>query len=162
MIEKRYIVNADCLYNEILDTKFGSNGVDKPTKQEVEDKEYLIVCDVFPKSVADKLCERLNRYEQENKQFKEQIAEQGTQLDFLKDENKHMRAVLEENKKLKIRYEEYRKLSVQYKQKYDEKISDNTFLEEENKSLKAESEQLKERIKELEEEINSLSYGEAE
>lgn len=70
MTEKRYIVNTDCLYNEVLDTKFSSNGVDKPTKEEIEDKEYLIVCDVYPKSVADKLCERLNRYENENKKFK--------------------------------------------------------------------------------------------
>lgn len=41
-----------------------------------------------------------------------------------------------ENKELKARCEEYRKLSVQYKQKYDEKISDNTFLEKENEHLK--------------------------
>lgn len=43
-----------------------------------------------------------------------------------------------ENKELKARCEDYRKLSIQYKQKYDGKISDNTFLENENKELKEE------------------------
>lgn len=61
-----------------------------------------------------------------------------------------------ENKELKARCEEYRKLSVQYKQKYDEKISDNTFLEEENKELQKENEQLKSKNKILLEHCDDL------
>ena len=37
----------------------------------------------------------------ENEQLKEQLSEQGTQIDFLKDENKHLGEVLRENKQLK-------------------------------------------------------------
>ena len=51
--------------------------------------------------MTDKVMKKIDVLEKENKQLKEQIAEQGTQLDFLKDENKHMRAVLEENHELK-------------------------------------------------------------
>lgn len=100
MTEKRYIVNADCLYNEILDTKFGSNGVDKPTKQEVEDKEYLIVCDVFPKSVADKLCERLNRYEEESKVLQKENEELKSEIEKVQREYEQlwMRTYLKEDK----------------------------------------------------------------
>lgn len=37
----------------------------------------------------------------ENEQLKSELATQGTQLDFIKDENKHMKTVLNENKQLK-------------------------------------------------------------
>lgn len=43
----------------------------------------------------------LNNLYNENKQLKQQLSEQASQIDFLKDENKHMRNVLNENKKLK-------------------------------------------------------------
>ena len=36
-----------------------------------------------------------------DKEVQEQIAEQATQIDFLKDENRHMRTVLNENRELK-------------------------------------------------------------
>lgn len=65
----------------------------------------------------------------------------------------------EENKEFKAMCEEYRKLSIQYKQKYDEKISDNTFLEEENKELKAENEQLKQAKKFFEEILFNVIYA---
>lgn len=50
---------------------------------------------------CDELTGLLNNYEKECEQLKERIAEQGIQLDFLKDENQHMRTVLEENHELK-------------------------------------------------------------
>lgn len=105
MTEERYIVNTDCLYNEVLDTELGSNGVDKPTEQEIEDKDYLIVCDVYPKSVANKLCERLNRYENENKKFKvenEQLKSQ--REDFkrgLAEKDKEIMKLRRENNQMK-------------------------------------------------------------
>ena len=37
----------------------------------------------------------------ENEQLKEQLSEQGTQIDFLQAENKHLGEVLRENKQLK-------------------------------------------------------------
>lgn len=66
---------------------------------------------------------------------------------------KALNELAEENKELKAMCEDYRKLSIQYQQKYNEKISDNTFLEKENKELKAENRQLKGRLMEYEEQI---------
>lgn len=43
----------------------------------------------------------LNELHEEKERLKKELSEQGTQLDFLKDENIHMRNVLNENKQLK-------------------------------------------------------------
>ena len=50
----------------------------------------------------------MNELNDENKELKEQLSEQGTQLDFLQDENRHMRTVLEENKELKLQLEAFK------------------------------------------------------
>lgn len=47
------------------------------------------------------IVEVLNQLSNENEQLKQQLSKQGTQIDFLKDENTHMRNVLKENKQLK-------------------------------------------------------------
>lgn len=51
--------------------------------------------------VAMDLSGLLNELNDENEQLQHIVGEQGVQLDFLKDENQHMRSVLEENKELK-------------------------------------------------------------
>jgi regulator of replication initiation timing len=51
---------------------------------------------------------KLNELADENEQLKQRISEQGTQIDFLKDENKHMRDTLQENKQLKQSEQEFR------------------------------------------------------
>ena len=43
----------------------------------------------------------LNELHEEKELLKKELSEQGTQLDFLKDENIHMRNVLNENEQLK-------------------------------------------------------------
>ena len=60
----------------------------------------------------------------------------------------------DEKQLLKEGYEEYRKLSIQFKERINELISDNTFLQKENEQLKKENKALKMELKRL--------YGEEE
>ncbi len=51
--------------------------------------------------LKNNLIEDNQRLENENEKLKQQVSEQGTQIDFLKDENKHMRDLVNENEQLK-------------------------------------------------------------
>ena len=51
----------------------------------------------------ERIYKESDELKEENKELKQQLFEQGTQIDFLKDENTHMRNVLNENKQLKQR-----------------------------------------------------------
>ena len=79
-------------------------------KTNVEDIIGLVQTDEPTNSVQLKkeaqlsICEkRIIELRKENKQLRIQLSEQGTQIDFLKDENHHMKHVLNENKQLKKR-----------------------------------------------------------
>lgn len=61
--------------------------------------------------------EKIGKLINENEQLKQQLSEQGTQIDFLKDENTHMRNVLNENKQLKEKIKDLEKKNEQLKQK---------------------------------------------
>lgn len=50
---------------------------------------------------SEEIVNLLNELHEEKELLKKELSEQGTQLDFLKDENIHMRNVLNENEQLK-------------------------------------------------------------
>lgn len=77
----------------MIEKRFTIIDMEEPRGQSVAEKG--IPCS------ARHCCTRLNRLTEENEQLKQQLSEQGTQIDFLKDENTHMRNVLNENKQLK-------------------------------------------------------------
>lgn len=52
---------------------------------------------------SDKATERIKELEEENEQLKSKYSEQCTQLDFLKDENQHMRDLVNKNEQLQER-----------------------------------------------------------
>ena len=81
----------------------------------------------------DKFLNGLNKLSDENKELKQSIHDWQGSYDDLYEDNLKLE---KENKELKAMCEDYRKLSIQYSQKYNEKISDNTFLEEENTHIK--------------------------
>ena len=62
-------------------------------RDEITGKDYIY----FNPEIVD----LVNNLSSENEQLNKQLSEQGSQLDFLKDENRHMRDVLEDNKQLK-------------------------------------------------------------
>ena len=53
--------------------------------------------------IVEEVVDLLNNLSDENEQLKQQISEQCIQLDYLNDENKHMRYVLNDNRQLKER-----------------------------------------------------------
>ena len=91
------------------------------------------------------LCKDMNTLNDENEQLKQQLSEQGTQIDFLKDENKHMRKVLEENKELKQNLKQ---------------IQDSLWTTEYIKKLEKENNQLKQENNALIKLINDLGNEE--
>lgn len=84
LTEKRFTYEYDEYNGNLFDNKMN-------TFYHIEDSDENIKV----------LCDRLNLLVDENEQLKQQLSEQGTQIDFLKDENIHMRNVLNENKQLK-------------------------------------------------------------
>lgn len=84
------------LNNENKELKMGINSL----KLLVQDWEAL---DEEKDEQLDRQSQALKKLKKENEQLKSKYSEQCTQLDFLKDENKHMRYVLNENKQLKQR-----------------------------------------------------------
>lgn len=62
--------------------------------------EQTVIEDIS-REKAHRVMDRLNELNDENEQLKSELSEQGTQLDFLKDENKHMRDLVNENEQLK-------------------------------------------------------------
>ncbi len=95
MTEKRYIMDTDCLMNMVLDTRFGFYGLDEPTELEIMDKDYFVVCTMHSRSEAKEVCERLNKYEQENKKLKAEIESLREDLGFVDMELEEMRVDLE-------------------------------------------------------------------
>ena len=65
-------------------------------------------CSAKSEHCADVIATALNMVTEENEQLKTQLSEQGTQIDFLKDENKHMRKLVNENEQLKKELESFK------------------------------------------------------
>ena len=85
MTEKRYCSNSEKRYDFVQDSLVKADVFDNETGK-------FICCTL---SVwAEQLVDLLNTQH-------ETITEQTIQLDFLQDENQHMRTVLEENRRLK-------------------------------------------------------------
>ena len=77
---------------------------------------------------------KLNELSEENEQLKEQLSEQGTQIDFLQAENKHLGEVLRENKHLRCTIES---------NSQDDYID---YLKNENEQLKQEIDSLQRKL----------------
>ena len=138
------------------------------------------------KEQLKKNCKNYNWYKQykellnENEQLKlengemedylarleEQLSEQGTQLDFLKDENKHMKSVLDENKelkelcsKLRHKHSNLHDLCCDLECETSSLKKDVESLEKENKALKIENELLSDELEQCKAVINK-KWGE--
>ena len=74
-------------------------GADFDGFNNIYDKKRTIGCERT--IYATKMVKLLNELHEENKELKSKYSEQCIQLDFLKDENRHMKSVLKENKELK-------------------------------------------------------------
>ena len=74
-------------------------GADFDGFNNIYDNERTIGCERT--IYATKMVKLLNELHEENKELKSKYSEQCIQLDFLKDENRHMKSVLKENKELK-------------------------------------------------------------
>ena len=66
--------------------------------------------------IVEEVVDLLNNLSDENEQLKQQISEQCIQLDYLNDENKHMRYVLNDNRQLK---ERIKKVETRNKRQYN-------------------------------------------
>ena len=103
---------SDLMVNH-SDGRFESKGriiIDNETKL-----HYIMTLD-WECSLVTKFLNQLN---DENEQLKQELSEQGTQIDFLKDENKHMRELVNENEQLK---QEIKKL-----QEFQERVYNVSF-----------------------------------
>lgn len=135
MTEKRYFKKMWEEEFYIFDSQTIS---EKEFDEKVEYEDYQAFADSL---MGDEVVDRLNELDKENRKLtnelnlsKLKLREKNEGFDKL---HKMYMEQIEENKELKAKCEDYRKLSIQYQQKYNEKISDNTFLEKENKELKA-------------------------
>ncbi len=119
-------------------------------KTNVEDIIGLVQTDEPTNSVQLKkeaqlsICEkRIIELRKENKQLRIQLSEQGTQIDFLKDENHHMKHVLNENKQLKKRNtNQYQQLTELWQiieeENWEKLIAMNNQMKEDEEQLQKE------------------------
>ena len=154
MTEKRYIYASIGVGYEILDSWFGYTGDDEPTEREIEEYDYLVIGLAPNQDAAEGICRRLNDQQDEinhlsnfglhvildkkNKeieQLKTQLSEQGTQIDFLKDENKHMRKLVNENEQLKQRITTQSVDREQLCKRIDEVRKENEQLKKQSNSI---------------------------
>ena len=81
---------------------------------------------------GDDVCELLNQFVNENEELKSKYSEQCIQLDFLKDENQHMRNLVNENNQLKKELQRMYDVATLNKaievleNKYDKMLSDGS------------------------------------
>ena len=103
--------------NKMTEKRFTTDGID------IIDNRQLIEYVVLEKQGRELVVDLLN--EQSDK-----ITEQAIQIDFLKDENKHMRQVLEENRQLK----QFKELfCAVLKQEYEDRTNEmNRWVEKED------------------------------
>lgn len=74
--------------------------------------EYTGICKSKEENLTtNEVCDLLNKQS-------DKITEQAIQIDFLKDENKHMKQVLEENKQLKKEQNKVQKVLTDYFNRY--------------------------------------------
>lgn len=113
---------------------FDSNKISKEKVLEKAEYSYVFGDSLMENEVLDLL--------NENEQLKQQISEQAIQLDYLKDENRHMSEVLDENKQLKQQLHNFVQLAnendktlnelYQYMESYFDSRHENTYWNPKN------------------------------
>lgn len=101
------------------------------------DGEFWVSWDHYGEDMADNINNLLNKQDERIKQHEELISEQAIQLDYLKDENRHMSEVLDENKQLKQQLHNFVQLAnendktlnelYQYMESYFDSQHENTY-----------------------------------
>lgn len=81
MTEKRYI----SMYHEVFDTHFGYMGTKEPTEREIEEQDYLVICECKSRDYADELCKLLNEKEDEINCLKQEKGRLKVSLSYIQD-----------------------------------------------------------------------------
>lgn len=127
------------VYSEIRQLKIENRESKEQLLKENKELQKQVILFKTRRKDVEELIIKNSKLKKENTNLQVELLSQSEEVEILS----------EKNKELKARCEEYRKLSVQYKQKYDEKISDNTFLEKENNELKTQLEAFQNKLCEL-------------